>query len=68
MLDLNKDVNQYLKRFQIENPYSESITLANLMTQTDSYASGAGVRSLPYVLESSGVSVLTGLRKGKNKL
>ena len=35
LLDLNKDINQYLKRFQIENPYPEPITLANLMTQTD---------------------------------
>lgn len=35
LLDLNKDINQYLKRFQIENPYSKPITLANLMTQTD---------------------------------
>lgn len=35
VLDLHKDVNQYLKRFQIENPYPEPVTAANLMTQTD---------------------------------
>ncbi|MBD1807518.1 beta-lactamase family protein [Microcoleus sp. FACHB-SPT15] len=35
LLDLNKDINQYLKHFQIENPYPKPITLANLMTQTD---------------------------------
>ncbi len=35
LLDLNRDVNQYLKRFQIENPYSKPITPASLMTQTD---------------------------------
>ncbi len=35
LLDLDKDVNQYFKHFQIENPYLEAITAANLMTQTD---------------------------------
>ncbi|MCA1994061.1 MAG: serine hydrolase [Coleofasciculus sp. S288] len=35
LLDLHKDVNQYLKRFQIENPYPEPITTAHLLTQTD---------------------------------
>ena len=35
LLDLNRDINQYLKRFQIENPYPEPITLANLMTQSE---------------------------------
>ncbi len=35
LLDLNKDINQYLKHFQIENPYPEPMTLANLITQTD---------------------------------
>ncbi|MEW6495718.1 MAG: serine hydrolase domain-containing protein [Cyanobacteriota bacterium] len=35
LLDLHKDVNPYLKSFQIENPYPEPVTAANLMTQTD---------------------------------
>lgn len=35
LLDLDQDVNQYLKHFQIKNPYPEAITAANLMTQTD---------------------------------
>ncbi len=35
LLDLHQDVNQYLKPFQIENPYPEPVTTANLMTQTD---------------------------------
>lgn len=35
LLDLHQDVNQYLKSFQIDNPYPEPITTAHLMTQTD---------------------------------
>ncbi|XHX78819.1 MAG: serine hydrolase [Stenomitos frigidus ULC029] len=35
LLNLHTDVNQYLKRFQIKNPYEEPITAARLMIQTD---------------------------------
>ena len=35
LLDLDQDVNQYLKDFQIENNYPEPITATHLMTQTD---------------------------------
>lgn len=35
VLDLNADVNQYLRSFKIQNSYDQPITAANLMTQTD---------------------------------
>jgi CubicO group peptidase (beta-lactamase class C family) len=35
LLDINADVNQYLKNFQIENPFPESVTAAGMMTHTD---------------------------------
>lgn len=34
-LDLNKDVNEYLENWQIENPYDEPVTPARMMTHTD---------------------------------
>jgi len=35
LIDLEADVNQYLQAFKIHNPYSQPVTSANLMTQTD---------------------------------
>ncbi|WP_083492842.1 serine hydrolase domain-containing protein [Lyngbya aestuarii] len=34
-LELDVDVNQYLKTFQIDSNFEEPVTLSNLMTQTD---------------------------------
>ncbi|AFY46293.1 penicillin-binding protein, beta-lactamase class C [Nostoc sp. PCC 7524] len=34
-LDLGADVNQYLTTFQLQNPYPESVRVAQLMTHTD---------------------------------
>ncbi|MEB3280267.1 MAG: serine hydrolase domain-containing protein [Lyngbya sp.] len=34
-VQLDVDVNQYLKTFQIDSDFEEPVTLANLMTQTD---------------------------------
>jgi CubicO group peptidase (beta-lactamase class C family) len=53
-LKLDQDVNQYLKRFQIEKTYPKSIfpventypkpvTIANLLTHTDGFDSGWGI-------------------------
>lgn len=42
-LDLYSDVNQYLSSFQLENKYSEPVTLAHLLTHT------AGFEDPPYV-------------------
>lgn len=35
LLDLHTDVNQYLSNFQLDNPYSEPVTAAQLMMHTD---------------------------------
>ena len=35
LLDLNADVNQYLPNFQLENPYPEPVTAAQMMMHTD---------------------------------
>ncbi|WP_414588635.1 serine hydrolase domain-containing protein [Scytonema sp. PCC 10023] len=35
LLDLDGDVNKYLKNFQLENPYPEPVRVAQLMTHTD---------------------------------
>lgn len=34
-LDINKNVNEYLEDWQIENPYSEDVTPARMMMHTD---------------------------------
>lgn len=34
-IDLKGDVSQYLERFQLDNPYSEPVTFAQLMMHTD---------------------------------
>lgn len=34
LLNLNDDVNQYLPNFQLENNYSQPVTIANLLTHT----------------------------------
>jgi CubicO group peptidase (beta-lactamase class C family) len=36
-LNLNDDINQYLKRFHIEKKYGKPITFANLLTHTDGF-------------------------------
>jgi hypothetical protein len=36
-LNLNDDVNKYLKKFQVKNKYKKSITIANLLTHTDGF-------------------------------
>ncbi len=41
-LDLNSDVNEYLSAFQLEDSYSEPVTLAQLLTHT------AGFEDPPY--------------------
>lgn len=35
LVNLDTDVNQYLKEFQLDSNYSDPVTLAHLMTQTD---------------------------------
>lgn len=35
LLDLDSDVKKYLKHFQIQNPYPEPVTPAQMMTHTD---------------------------------
>ncbi|MDY7020897.1 MAG: serine hydrolase domain-containing protein, partial [Cyanobacteriota bacterium] len=35
LLELDVDVNQYLKTFKIESDFEQPVTLSNLMTQTD---------------------------------
>lgn len=35
LLDLNADANQYLPNFQLENPYPEPVTAAQMMMHTD---------------------------------
>lgn len=35
MLDLDADVNQYLRQFQIQNPFRQPVTPARIMTHTD---------------------------------
>lgn len=42
VLDLHTDVNEYLTKFQIENPFPDPVTLANLLTHT------AGFEDPPY--------------------
>ena len=42
-LNLDDDVNKYLKRFQIENTYPQPITFSNLLTHTDGFDSGWGI-------------------------
>jgi CubicO group peptidase (beta-lactamase class C family) len=47
-LDLDDDVNQYLKSFQLEENYPRPVTIANLLTHTggfDERLTGTGVRS-----------------------
>ncbi|HEY9829034.1 MAG TPA: serine hydrolase [Stenomitos sp.] len=44
-LNLNDDVNQYLKRFQIPNTYPKPVTIANLLTHTDGFDSGWGIKA-----------------------
>jgi CubicO group peptidase (beta-lactamase class C family) len=36
-IDLNEDINKYLKHFQIEYRYDKPITVANLLTHTDGF-------------------------------
>ncbi len=44
-LKLDDDVNKYLKRFQIENSYNKPVTFANLLTHTDGFDSGWGIKA-----------------------
>ncbi|HAJ62859.1 MAG TPA: serine hydrolase [Cyanobacteria bacterium UBA8543] len=44
-LKLDDDVNKYLKRFQIEKSYNKPVTLANLLTHTDGFDSGWGIKA-----------------------
>lgn len=36
-INLNQDVNKYLKHFQIDNPFPKPVTLANLLTHTGGF-------------------------------
>lgn len=42
-LNLNDDVNKYLKRFQIPKTYPQPITFTHLLTHTDGFDSGWGI-------------------------
>jgi CubicO group peptidase (beta-lactamase class C family) len=42
-LNLDDDVNKYLKRFQIENTYPKAIAFSHLLTHTDGFDSGWGI-------------------------
>ncbi|WP_293334023.1 serine hydrolase [Microcoleus sp. CAWBG58] len=42
-LNLNDDVNKYLKRFQIPNTYPKPIAFTNLLTHTDGFDAGWGI-------------------------
>jgi CubicO group peptidase (beta-lactamase class C family) len=42
-LNLDDDVNKYLKRFQVKNTYPKPVTVANLLTHTDGFDSGWGI-------------------------
>jgi CubicO group peptidase (beta-lactamase class C family) len=44
-LNLNDDVNKYLKRFQIPKTYPQPITFAHLLTHTDGFDSGWGINA-----------------------
>lgn len=44
-IKLDDDVNQYLKRFQIPNTYPKPVTVANLLTHTDGFDSGWGIKA-----------------------
>ena len=37
LIDLNKDINTYLKKFKIENKFGKPITAANLLTHTPGF-------------------------------
>lgn len=42
-LNLNDDINKYLKRFQIPKTYPQPITFAHLLTHSDGFDSGWGI-------------------------
>lgn len=44
-LNVNDEVNKYLKRFQIPNTYPKPVTVANLLTHTDGFDSGWGIKA-----------------------
>jgi CubicO group peptidase (beta-lactamase class C family) len=44
-LKLDDDVNQYLKRFQIEKTYPQPVTFAHLLTHTHGFDSGWGINA-----------------------
>ncbi|MFQ5892280.1 MAG: serine hydrolase domain-containing protein [Candidatus Methanofastidiosia archaeon] len=53
MLNLDDDVNKYLRNFQLEDNYPQSVTIANLLTHTggfDERLTGMAARSPSEVL------------------
>ena len=53
LLRLDTDVNQYLKHFQVDENYPESVTMANLLTHSAGFRGGAigsSIRSVSEVM------------------
>ncbi|NJR22454.1 MAG: serine hydrolase [Richelia sp. CSU_2_1] len=42
-LNLNDDINKYLKHFQIPNTFPKPVTVTNLLTHTDGFDAGWGI-------------------------
>ncbi len=52
LIRLDTDVNQYLKRFQLDNDYSKPVTIANLLTHSAGFrgaAIGSNIRDISEV-------------------